>query len=531
MSNSEIGDIYHEVTEHSDEYETARCYAEDGGDLVTSDPTLRKTLNKRADKMRFNFSGAIVNAYRSRLLLSEIDIATMSPEGVAEFLEKVNWGVQHAVHIADLCKYGDAYMIVWPYESDEYGEFVTIRAIDPLSTRVFYSPEDDEPELAARAWTEKKDGQTIYRVNVYDKKELRRWSSVNGSDWSPYEIYDADDKIEEAAVVPYDPKIVGTIPILHTRTDYNYGKPVHLESYGSQDMVMRTVVGHASALEFQGWPQLWALYDWTTAGGTSEMGDTMAADEGADDAREEVATLVRDPGSIWALRAKEIGQLQPASAENFLTTLDKYIDTASALCGIPRNMFASPGGQQPSAESQRVAKADFDQAIARLERELTGTFRKALALGLTAVGTPTSAKDVDIQWKKSEIQSDGEFWQTALTKQEAGVTIEQTLIEGGYSSDQVEEFLKDSGDEASLLRRVEIVNTLADAVSKLSAATATGVISEARVNALLDSIFSSAENTTEEGVARAEEVAEETEAAAEAEDVTVEEEDGDDTNE
>lgn len=461
----DISELYDEATEDEADYLRAKVYADKGGDLVESDPVLRDKVGNR--DARFNFTGRIVQAYVARLILGEI--SGISPD----LLKSVRWAVQWKTHVTDLCKYGDAYLLDW--ESDNG---ILVRALDPLSTKLIYDAEDDLPFVGIRHWAERYDNKKAIRVNLYDATELQRWISYDQKTWLPF-TEDGTD-----AVIPHS---FGQIPLFHSRTALPYGKPVHLEAYGSQDMIMRTVIAHGAAIDFMGWPQLFALYEWGTAGGTSELGDTRLADEGFDD-RSEVSKIRRDPGSIWALRAKELGQLQAASSSDFISTLQEYIGTASALSGTPARFFASPGGQHPSADSQRTADADFQESIRMLQDELTDTFQNAL--GCAAGVAPDN---VTVPWRAPEIIGDSEFWNTALRKQEAGVPLPQTLIEAGYSPEQVDAFVAESsGDDLVMERRVGILNTLADAIGKLGAATSTGVIDQKRINAIIDGVIGGA---------------------------------------
>lgn len=458
----DVEELYEEAVRNDTDYLKAQVYEDKGGDLIDSDPVLREKVGNR--DARFNFTGRIVQAYVSRLILGEV--TGVSPD----FLKSIRWPVQWKTHVTDLCKYGDAYFLDWRYDDG-----VLVRALDPISTKLIYDPEDDSPMVGVRHWEERFSNKKAVRVNLYDAEELQRWISYDRKVWEPYTL-DGED-----AIIPHG---LGQVPVFHSRTALPYGKPVHLEAYGSQDMIMRTVVAHAAAIDFMGWPQLFALYEMSTASGTSELGDTRYADEGFDE-RTEVSRIRRDPGSIWALRAKELGQLQAASSSDFISTLQEYIATASALTGTPERFFASPGGQHPSADSQRTADADFQQSIKQLQEELTDTFQAALGCAANV-----ASDSIGVPWRAAEIVGDSEFWNTAVRKQEAGVSQSQTLIEGGYSQEQVDAFMADSaGDDLVMERRVNILNTLADALGKLGAATSTGVIDQARINAIIDGVI------------------------------------------
>ena len=127
-------DLYKEIEQNIATYQTAKTYAEKGGDLIDKDPVLKAALDNRPT--RFNFTGSIVRAFTSRLILAEPSVNGMNSEALSAFLKEIRWRIQTVCHIQDLCTYGDAYMMVWPYE-DQGDQRVTVRAVDPLSTRVF----------------------------------------------------------------------------------------------------------------------------------------------------------------------------------------------------------------------------------------------------------------------------------------------------------------------------------------------------------------------------------------------------------
>ena len=455
--------MYKELAGKLPSYHEAECYADRGGTLPQRDALYAKASEKFKP---ISFGGSILRAVTSRLLLGGVDI----PE---EELALIRWDDLTEAHHNDLCKYGEAYIIVWP--NDDTGELMA-RAIDPQSTCVFYDRETGEPTEAIRAWEDTVAGKKGIRLNHYTDEILARWFSKDGGKtWDPYV-----DEAEPEAEFFHG---LGVLPIFHTHLKGS--RPVHYESYGAQDMLLRLCVAYSSSIDLLGWPQIYALYELGSASTTSELGAFMDADElpPSETDLDEVSKLKRSPGSIWALHAKQLGQLQPADTRQLIEGVDKFTKLVSSLTGIPERYFTPPGGQQPSGDSQRAADADFQQLISSIQRKLSATYERVLQLVLELPKAP------DITWAPAEIAQDADFWATTLRKQEAGVPVEQTLREAGYSQADVDVFMQEQGDDAAMLRRVQILNVIGDAVGKLAAASSTGAINPARVDQLVEAIF------------------------------------------
>lgn len=454
-------------------YETAMAYADEGGTMVQTDPMLKKVLANRGGTMRFNFCARIIKAYTSRARLASV---TADGADLGDLLD--GFIKQANIHALDLAKYGDAYLMVWPYADDSTDSGVTIRSVDPLSTSVVY--EDGQPVLGLRTWVTGSGSERRTRLDVYDAERLTRWQSKDLKNWEPY----SDDTGD--AEIPHD---LGVVPIFHT----TIGRPVHYEGYGTQDMILRLIIAHGAAIDFMGWPQIYALYEMNTSAGTAELGDTDYADQDAADIRDETKKLRRDPGSLWAMRAKQVGQLQAASSADFLASLRDYIDMMASLTGVPARYFLAPGGQHPSGDTLTTADSDFREAVSEMTAALADTFKGALEVAAGSTGMNVEAERLTVTWVPQEIQQGKAFWEVTGLKQDAGVPMSQTLLEAGYTMEQIEAFEQDSGKDMTMLRRVEIIDKLGDALGKLTALTATDVISPEKINTLITALISDAD--------------------------------------
>lgn len=459
MHSNEVRAILHEAREHQDDLLIARDYAKSGSRILSGQRNLRAVVGK---DFRFNYCRAAIKAWKSRLRLT--GVACPDQTAVDEFVNSSKFIQQFRDYIDSLCAYGEAYMIMWP-ESDR----MTATTLSPLGTAVVY---DDGTGTGVRWWN---DGDLL-RVNLYTDIERLQYVSKDGKEFVPY-----SDELTDS-VSTHD---VGIMPILHSSMGgKSHGKPVHYEIYGVQDTIVELVGSHRSAIRFYGWPQAYALYQLGSASGSSELGELMGADTGiSENATDEVRRLRRDPGTIWGLHARELGTLQAAESKQFLESLREYRDAASVLSGIPASYFSAPGGQHPSGDSQRAAKEEFEEAVRDERDELDDVIRTAVA-----VGSGVDASAVTPLWARSPVESDSDWWQSVVTRQEAGVPVDQTLVESGYSQDDVDRFNESAGADLALLRQVQVLDKLGDALAKLAAAREIGAIDDAQLSALVNRI-------------------------------------------
>ena len=109
-----------------------------------------------------------------------------------------------------------------------------------------------------------------------------------------------------------------------------------------------------------------------------------------------------------------------------------------------------------------------------------------------------TVQSVDIQWAPDTTIDDVAGWEVIEAKVRNGVTQDQALREAGYTDEQVEGFLDANQEEMALQRRIELLNSTADAIQKLGAGVSTGVISQAQVDALIGRIIGEQTPGTEE---------------------------------
>ena len=80
-------------------------------------------------------------------------------------------------------------------------------------------------------------------------------------------------------------------------------------------------------------------------------------------------------------------------------------------------------------------------------------------------------------------------WSVIDAKMKAGVPQAQALVEAGYDPDTVAKWLDQQANAMALRDRVELLNMVGDAVTKLGQAIALGAIDQSKAGQVVDQIL------------------------------------------
>lgn len=387
---------------------------------------------------------------------------------------------------------GDAYLIVWP-KTDDAGKVtaVDMRVNSAMTTRVIYDAED--PLLVAyaiKSWTydDTVDGKKCQRTraNLYYEDRVERWISLpdkkgpslcDADNWVPYEVDD------QAAIIEHG---YGRVPVFHFRNDRPYGRPEHLFAYGPQQLLNKLVQALAASVDYQSFPQRYALMDPTA---DQPMGNFLDPNHPEDDDDPEgdgnLSQLSADPSAMWRIwGARSAGQFDPASPDTFLKPFDRFVQAMAELTKTPLYRFGSAFAQTPSGAALRQADAPTINKVEARQAAYDAVWEDALTFALELLGY--NEAEVKVSWKPADQATGYEEWSVVDAKIRAGVPQRQALIEAGYTEDQVDEWLSgEAATNAALLRKVETLTAVADALQALGAAVTMGVITEPQVGALV----------------------------------------------
>ncbi|WP_354643869.1 phage portal protein [Kitasatospora camelliae] len=493
-------------------YEKAAAYYDDEVPEVFSSARVRRAIERTGVDYKLGFIATVVDAVSDRLQLSTV---TSPDQQQAETLQAIRENnlmelEEPEVH-RTVSRYGDAYLIILPVHGD--GDDKTVTGVDmycndPLTVRMVYDAENPRlKSFAIKRWCEEVGSgpraQEIHRAELYYADRIERWTTRPGSpgnsegDWYPW-LPDAVEAEDGALLEPDDDAWIiehdfGEIPVFHFRNARPYGVPEHRRGYGAQNAINKLIATHMGTVDYQGFPQRYALTDTaTTDTGDLEPGDfdddlfPPDPDAGPTDSGDD-SSLKSGPGELMLLRGfKQVGQFDAAQPAVFFDPIEFDIRAMAQLTVTPLHLFDT-SGEQPSGQSVRAQDAPFSRKIEARQRAYTGTWRDGygFALHLLDVAEPA----VDVRWEAAETIDDTDAWVVSGKKSDLGVPQRQVLLERGYSEDQVEAWLESQTDDtAELTRRLADLATLADTLEKLGTAVTLGAIDQQQVQQLINPV-------------------------------------------
>lgn len=391
--------------------------------------SVAKELEKLGDPNRVNFAATPVNAVANRLEVT--GVATISDQArivVDQVWQQNNLELELTQLINRTLVYGSAYLICWP-DSDGTTQ---IYYNSPLSMVMLYDPENPrQPKVAAKLWGETVDGKPRTRVNLYysDRIEMYRSTSerlpmtLKDTDFEPY----IDERTDENGWIT---NTFGRIPVFHFTTGVDpYGKPEHISAYGPQDMINKMLISQMASVEHYGFPTRWMLRD-----ANSVSNPLSDVDDDADD------VLDSAPGQVWDLAGiTKVGQFDAAKPDTYIAPYREYVRAMAAVTDTPLHYFENTH-TNVSGESLRAAEAPLVKKVRTRQLAIGHTLRQMFVFVLKMNNI---AEDVQIQWRQIESIDTKEQWEIAYKKLQAGLPVEQILLEQGYDTELVAQWKKD----------------------------------------------------------------------------------------
>jgi hypothetical protein len=499
---------YWELVEARPAYERAAAFYEGTVDEVYSSQKVKRLLAKFGlDAIEtFNFAHIPVDAVANKLRLNNVNADKEgNEEGEFEKNEEVNAVIDDLWEYNELAeelpmvfrnagKYGDYYLMVWPVVGEETDDGVTrgfdphktakqlevgdtlveddeiatvpvtrksivavdVLPLDPLTTRVFYDTENPKKKTyAIRSWNEGEGQNVVVRANLYYPDRIERWMHKGKPSkrknaqqkWEPF------DKDGNPAVLPNP---FGEVPIFHFRTDRTYGTPDHYNAYGPQLAINKLVTSHLATVDYQSFPQRYALLDpMADQHGLNGADSDPFAPEDADQDPEDddnESQLEADPASVWQFSGmKEVGQFLAANSDAFLKPFDRYVKALAQATDTPFHYFDRQGERPPSGENIRQVNEFLNSKAGFRQTSYGGEVKKFTTLALTMLGH--DVERVNVEWEPLEIVTTLVEWQAINEKIAAGVPGEIALIEAGYRPAQVYEWKKRAEQQAERERQ------------------------------------------------------------------------------
>ena len=481
-------------------YEQAQAYYDGDVPEVFASARYRRALERTGIDFDANFAATPVDAVVNRLELA----AVTSPDKDQADTISVIWDANslgmeaHDVH-RRACEYGDSYLIVLPTAD---GTGVEMHYNSPLTVRAMYSEENPrEVRYVVKRWAAQTPLGPVLRAELYYTDHTERWTTRPGGtgghekDWfhwlalteAPVDDGEPSEPDPESWWIPHTWDWE-QIPAFHFRTDRPYGVPEHRRAYGSQNAINKLNATHMGTVDYQGFPQRYAL----TETATTDTGDLDPSDfdddfppepAGPTDSGDD-SSLKSGPGEVMLLRGfKAVGQFDAARPEVFLDPIMFRVRAMAQFTTTPLHLF-DPSGEQPSGESLRRKEAPFVKKVRNRQSMFETVWKAAFRFALRLLGY--TDPQVDVRWVTPTTTDDKDGWETAEKKTARGVPNRQILLEAGYGEDQVQAWLESPiDDEAELARRLEAVASLSESAQRLGTAVTLGAIDSEQAQALL----------------------------------------------
>ena len=481
-----------ELNEHADQYKEAEQYYEGTVPEFFASARLRRRLEAGSKRFRVNLAKTPVNVVADGLSLNSV-VCVDNPkatEALALMLKENEMDEEAPNLHRRTCEYGDSYLMIWPNEADD--KKVDIFFNDPKNVRVIY--DEENPRLARFAIKRFTNGNTV-RVNLLYKDRIEKYyrdkdgADDKYSDWKLYFDDDFDDSDPEAEPSWPIENPYGQVPVFHFRTERPYGVPVHKSAYGPQDAVNKLIVTQMGSVDYQGYPQRYALTDpGSDTDETSEFDSTWEGDDAsATKKTTDTSTLKSGPGEVWFMQGvKETGQYQVADPKVFTDPLAIMVRLMAQTTTTPLFHF-DPSGTPPSGESHRRANKPINDKIMSFQRSFGGTWKSAYTFAMKLLGYEDVT--VDVRWQNPAAVDDKDGWDLVAGKIAVGVPIRQALLEAGYIKEQLDAWgVPEIGQDANmtLKERALALLDIGKAAQALGAAVGFGVVDVAQVKALVD---------------------------------------------
>jgi hypothetical protein len=491
---------YEELCEHRPKYAKAEAYYDgDVEEIYASDKVAQMLAKSHLDELdEINFARIPVDAVANRLHITAITTGDQDADAdIADLVKRNQLDEEGPALHTRACSQGDAYLMVWPDLADD-GEpaGVDMFVNGAATVRVIY--DDENPLLKAfaiKSWCVGRGRDQVIRADLYYPDRVERWQwrgkhTGKTDKWQPY----TDDGQDAVLPNPW-----GEVPFFHFRTGRPYGRPEHYAAYGPQAAINKIVLGQLATIDYQSLPQRYGLIDPAVdqSGQQSDFFPDRPEDEAADpESPLNYSQLRNDPGEVWQLQGyKAVGQFAAADPKVYLEPFDRYIKAMSQVTDTPFALFDSTG-DAISGEARQEAKAPLTAKVQARQRSFGATWADAYEFALRLLGYDDLT--VTIRWQPADQVATAEGWTVVAAKIAAGVPREHALIEAGYAPEIVKAWLSNLNDDAELQRRVELLagprSGLGDAIQKLGAGIALGVITQDQVGALLDTILGATAN-------------------------------------
>lgn len=311
---------------------------------------------------------------------------------------------------------GDAYVVVWP---DEHG----VPRMHPNSAlRMAATYDDEQPGVisaAARLW---RLGDGRLRLNLYYPDRIEKYATAQTT----------SDFYSEGAFRPLEeePEIDnpwGVVPVVHIANDTEeggFGRSELQDVIPLQDALNKAVADMLVAMEYVALPQRWATgleVDIDPATGKPKVPFTPGVER------------------VWAVGDADVkfGQFDPANLAQFLDVQNGFRTEIARVSGIPLHYMLLDSGGWPSGEAMKTAEARLTSKVEDAQAAFGNSWEDAMHMALRML-TQDDQTRLSTVWTNPAPRDARTEAETAILRQQLGVSQKQLLQELGYSPEQID---------------------------------------------------------------------------------------------
>jgi hypothetical protein len=277
---------------------------------------------------------------------------------------------------------------------------------------------------------------------------------------------DPDDDPAPASTLPMvNP--YGQIPVFHLRTAHDYGMPEHRNAFALQDAASKLVEMLMVTVEFNGFPQRYALQEADSFGTQSIREDPLADDSPAAWDHDFTETALSttsvvsgaisnetgsnyesNPGAMQIFKGfKEVSQFHTADPAAFLDPLRECALLISTTTSTPLWKFQGLGGSTPSGEALKIAEMPLVKKVRDRMRMFGTTWQQVCEFALKILGIDAHVK---VAWGNPATSDLMETWLLVEKMIELGVPRDVALMRAGVSEAEAQEWSKTYNDVFAL---------------------------------------------------------------------------------
>ena len=417
-----------ELDRHAPGYIAAQLYANgQSPELFFLSEKARQDVAAFIDGFQLNFAGLVPATIADRMILNAIDGLDRAKDVEDAVLEANSLYTWLPEAIQDMLVDGDHYIITLPGDGDDSDDENATPVMVPsnaVDTRLFYDSETERiAEMGIRRWVVGRGNDQAIRANLWYPDRVERFIRTKDDRWTRYSNEEVGlGEVDDAEFIPF----------AHLRTRAPYGRPIHRDAYGAQDMIVKAVMTLMAGVEFTGWPQRYALHEEALAGQTLAPTRTAAPADGSTPK----PRLRSGPGTVWDVFAKAVGAFPAADLTKLTEVVELAVKSMSQTTRIPMHYF-DPLGAGSSGEARIAA----DQPVKAAANKQRGNAGRAIRESVIQVGRYLGdTVEPEAVWAPDPVISEKTWWETANIKAANGVPRTQILLEAGYTPDQIEEF-------------------------------------------------------------------------------------------